>query len=553
MAIPQVFHTVKPQDFTVTPVTVHKKYVIQRTDLYSGSLPITSSGYKIWDAVYTNEKLKLGTERTYPTNSWDGSNKHIIWKSIDAQYYRFPYDSFATFEHANERFTYKFLNYSASIFSIPQQDFGEGIQPGTVRLSNTTHNISLQDDGNGNLYDTAQSTASFAGWAKPPIFGAKFNDLFRYSTSQLAISTTILLNPYIIKSAESSIDADAKICIVNCNLYHNPYPILNFKSNGYGFINHKNYFNFDGDFSIDFLVSQKTIVDYEQCVINKNSVIERQLYGFDTDFSYSSSLDIISTNVYPFDVRINTASQVVFKRSNGINFITVSGSSIDDGGIYRISIVKTGSLVQFYQNGQFKMQATDSLGRCDNQHSIILGNNDIYSTASYGEFGTYLNNLYFYDYAFPVISGYLANPKSTSSTETYYTNVVGNVFYKSGKIVLSSDSYMWADKYYLMFNSASAWSVEFRNTHTIYQWETIVRIPKGSFNISQNPSALQNPYTDLLRNEFTGSNPNVDLYPYATTIGLYNDKKDLLAVAKLNQPLKMRDDVDMNISIKWDS
>ena len=42
------------------------------------------------------------------------------------------------------------------------------------------------------------------------------------------------------------------------------------------------------------------------------------------------------------------------------------------------------------------------------------------------------------------------------------------------------------------------------------------------------------------------------LKPYITTIGLYNDKTELIAVGKLAQPIQKRDDVDMNFVIRWD-
>ena len=60
--IPKVYHPIKKQDFTLRPITVHKEYVIQRSvDLYSGTTPVTESGYKLWNARYLGEKLKLSS------------------------------------------------------------------------------------------------------------------------------------------------------------------------------------------------------------------------------------------------------------------------------------------------------------------------------------------------------------------------------------------------------------------------------------------------------------------------------------------------------------
>ena len=40
--------------------------------------------------------------------------------------------------------------------------------------------------------------------------------------------------------------------------------------------------------------------------------------------------------------------------------------------------------------------------------------------------------------------------------------------------------------------------------------------------------------------------------PYITTVGLFNDKGQMLAVGKMAEPLENRDDIDMNIIVRWD-
>ena len=41
--------------------------------------------------------------------------------------------------------------------------------------------------------------------------------------------------------------------------------------------------------------------------------------------------------------------------------------------------------------------------------------------------------------------------------------------------------------------------------------------------------------------------------PYITTVGLYNDKGQLLAIGKLGTPIRKRDDVDLNIIVRFDA
>jgi hypothetical protein len=43
-----------------------------------------------------------------------------------------------------------------------------------------------------------------------------------------------------------------------------------------------------------------------------------------------------------------------------------------------------------------------------------------------------------------------------------------------------------------------------------------------------------------------------DFAPYVTSIGLYNDAGQLLAIGKLAQPIRKRNDVDMNFLIRID-
>jgi hypothetical protein len=94
-------------------------------------------------------------------------------------------------------------------------------------------------------------------------------------------------------------------------------------------------------------------------------------------------------------------------------------------------------------------------------------------------------------------------------------------------------------------------------------------VPAGQFNYTLNPTATYRPGTgaatndcNLSTNGAQSNNEPGDLYldmfvsgtvgPYITTIGLYNDKAQLLAVGKLANPVTKLDDVDMNFIIRWD-
>ena len=86
-----------------------------------------------------------------------------------------------------------------------------------------------------------------------------------------------------------------------------------------------------------------------------------------------------------------------------------------------------------------------------------------------------------------------------------------------------------------------------KSSRTIYENEVLVKVPAGECNVSMNPS-LRKPKSEKIQPQFTGSG----FKPYITTVGLYDDDAQLLAVAKLARPIQKREDIDMNFLIRWD-
>ena len=77
-------------------------------------------------------------------------------------------------------------------------------------------------------------------------------------------------------------------------------------------------------------------------------------------------------------------------------------------------------------------------------------------------------------------------------------------------------------------------AVSFKNEHTIYENEIRCLVQESDYNLSYNPTLLSGSYISGSVLDFaTGS----DFQPYATSLGLYNDNNELLAVAKLSKPL----------------
>lgn len=71
-----------------------------------------------------------------------------------------------------------------------------------------------------------------------------------------------------------------------------------------------------------------------------------------------------------------------------------------------------------------------------------------------------------------------------------------------------------------------------RNAETITSTHYFVRIKNAEYNFSNNPSFTTGSIGEFRQSTFRG-----DPKTYITTVGLYNDQRELLAVAKLSKPL----------------
>ena len=101
---------------------------------------------------------------------------------------------------------------------------------------------------------------------------------------------------------------------------------------------------------------------------------------------------------------------------------------------------------------------------------------------------------------------------------------------------------------------SGSFQLSFKNEHTVYENEVRCVIQNTEFNLSYNPTLVTNYQSGSLKSFATGSNfPSGSFFtPYATTLGLYNDNNELLAVAKFGKPIMISPDTDMTFVIKYD-
>jgi len=565
--IPTVYNTIRPGDYQTNTVKAYKRYTVTNSTF-------SDLGYRAHDAIWKLHPPDVGDPSvTYPEN-YDDTNKHVVWKSIDHRYYRNPYDPANCHEGTNRQKTEKNYFYSASILSCPYLDVGESIKPGSVTVTNGT--ITLQDDGNGNLRDTAISTASFAT-ASRCFFYMSFNNEFRHCegptgfvasssveyelrgvtryaearnvTISTGVTTTSTVRP-------SGLCAKFNDSIGNSGIRIPHDPIFN---------------NFN---SCDrWTISLWIYPNNKDAVILSKGPVRTEPY-LDPSTGKTSIRTVIqqwddpisspnAKNRTPFILAINGSNNIRFACSNGTTNGSVSGTAT--GGAWNhIVIRRNNTNLSLWINGTEADTSTMPNESTANSANIEIG--------CFGGFdNTYpisVDEIRFYDYAVSNSTITSLAGRAYSSPSLYQTNVAGNVFYRNGQIVISSPipRYNYGTAF---LNSSATWTVTYRGVHRIYENEVLVRVPSGQFNYTLNPTATYRPGTAQATNNcnatVNGAQANngpgdvyLDMFvsgtvgPYITTIGLYNDKAELIAIGKLANPVTKLSDVDMNFIIRWD-
>jgi len=199
------------------------------------------------------------------------------------------------------------------------------------------------------------------------------------------------------------------------------------------------------------------------------------------------------------------------------------------------------------------------------------------------------------------VGSVIVNDGSNDYVDDGYSNLVyngdiyGNVFYDRGLIVMTKN----------IINGVSFlnYSLSYRSTKTIYENEIFISVLEHEFNVSTNPTSYHEeggswyiakvnnpndhsltetydkriyvpgirymantnrPFTSSLDStkrfsfddyEISGSVDPTGSYlaPYITTIGIYDNENNMVAVAKLPTPIKSLPDYPVNFIVRFDT
>ena len=163
-----------------------------------------------------------------------------------------------------------------------------------------------------------------------------------------------------------------------------------------------------------------------------------------------------------------------------------------------------------------------------------------------------------------IVSGSISNGVFNASAPRYYGLVYpdmgiailnGNALDASMSFNTVSGSNIAGDNAWKLYTSISgAMSIntttnafQARNEETITSTHFFVRVKNAEYNFSNNPSFITGSVGEFSQPTFIN-----DPKTYITTIGMYNNRQELLAVAKLSQPVQKSFSNEALIKVKLD-
>ena len=280
--------------------------------------------------------------------------------------------------------------------------------------------------------------------------------------------------------------------------------------------------------------------------------------------SLINKIDPIYTGRYPFDIGIyhnaasgGNANKITARISDGVTTTELkSTGSISTGIFQNIIFTKSGSTVSLFWNGELQQSATIPEGDIYNKGNIVVAAKP-YDAKKYrvkqdtrysrtrrpmieykGHNKMRVSNIMIFD------KNLSQSEISFAANRPEFDNRVGNVFYNHGMAVITDPS----GSYTSLIND---YTLKFKATteHTIHNYQCIIE--DEQYNFTFNPSARKN--QDKNNSRLQAFATASDFAPYITTIGLYNEFNELLAIGKLANPVKSPQELDLVINVQFDT
>jgi len=256
------------------------------------------------------------------------------------------------------------------------------------------------------------------------------------------------------------------------------------------------------------------------------------------DIAYADSLGSGSALYNPI-VPQNSYTKTIYGQYRSLiledenaNFIFGAGTNVVTGSNFWVLSIERANYKQSLFPGSLNLKLSGSGGiinltdnSLDNPVSVFLGSTRVYQliSGSNGTAGSLANSGYVagsgsYGLVFPDLGTILLNPLAISQSIQVAPSRSNN-----------SDG-LNPQKLFTAISLGSSFSLN--SEETITSDYVFIRARNSEFNYSENPTFISGSTGEVIYDNFINA-PQV----YITTVGMYNDSNNLLAVAKMSRPL----------------
>ena len=252
----------------------------------------------------------------------------------------------------------------------------------------------------------------------------------------------------------------------------------------------------------------------------------------DTTFTFANSTNSDQIYAINFDrarikEKLNSGNwQFNLAELNGSGAVnsTYTGSNVAVSG--------TGKVISLIDDSSTVTNTT--LGNSGRIYNIVSGSitNGVYKQSGVPVY----YGLAYPDMGILILNGTMLNASASFNSVTG-SNVAGDNAMKLFKSISGS----------VALPGGSTNAPQARNEQNVTSTHYFVRMKNAEYNFSNNPTFTTGSVGEFKQPTFIG-----DSKVYATTVGLYNDRQELLAVAKLSQPIQKSFNSEVLIKCKID-
>ena len=561
-----IFKKFTPQDYSIIPFNAFKQYNFTSASAASNSI-------KVFNTKFTSESISLYSSASSEYGSDTINNTkynqldNLFYRNFNKLSLQSTGDKYIGQNNINLLKHKRVLYKEANITSIPAGLYGHEIKPNSIFISSSLYEF--KDDGYGNLMLNSDDINNYETDIRTnilnigPVKGFNKYDLNVYDGYVVdgrdqyyyldGIKKANTVTSYSTPSYGDEYDDSyfynkllyKNVVFEEKSLFRGNFPTIGF--NGVSSelkLGHKGDFNFNpgDDFTIMFWANISQSATETSYLVSKSTTKEESPANFpklhnSASNPYKIPFEVPAEPQFPFEI-YTTGNEIFFRRSDG-DIITTISSSFTLNTMTHFSFKVENKGMGIFKNGSLSTAGLDETKKqTQNTANVYIGNKGGTSNFLSGS----LSQINIFNKA--LSNTQILNHYSSSNGSPY----IGNVFYQNGFITVTHPSYITA------LNGSTDGIIndlQFQGSHQIYEHEYQCTIEEHEFNNTTNISARK--IKSINEEEMADFQSSSAFKPYVTTIGLYNNNNELLVVGKLASPIKMSNETDTTLVLRWDT